>query len=533
MQQFSEPVGEPAQLLARAEVAEAAEAKFRGLLEFAPDAIVITDPDGRITLVNRQAEQLTGYTREELVGRPVEDLLPESLRSVHVRHRANYMTAPRTRPMGAGMELAARRRDGTEIPVEISLSPVMAGGELLVMAALRDITERRQAEEAVRRAKEEAERANRAKSEFLSRMSHELRTPLNAVLGFAQLLAMDELTPQQQRNVARIVKAGRHLLELINEVLDIARIETGRLPLSPEPVRLADAVREALDLVRPLAAERQVTLDGGGSIGDGYVLADRQRLKQVFLNLLSNAIKYNRAGGIVTIACTPVTDGFLRVSIRDTGHGIAPEHLDRLFQPFDRLGAEATGIEGTGLGLALAKGLVEAMGGRMHVDSTLGVGSTFAVDLVQTENPLHTQAEVHASAAATSELPPSPPFTILYVEDNLSNLELIEQVLARRPQVQLLAAMQGRLGLELALRHLPDLVLLDLHLPDLSGLDVLHQLKEDDRTRAIPVVIVTADATRGQVERLRAAGAREYLTKPFDVPRFLELIDSLIRERHP
>jgi protein-histidine pros-kinase len=513
-----------------------AEELFRGLLDAAPDAIVIVDGSGRITLINRQAEAYFGYRRDELLGRRIDVLVPERLRPGHVGYRTEYVASPRTRPMGEGRELYGRRKDGTEFPVEISLSPMQVDDDTLVIAVVRDISARRRIEQDLRRAMEaaelaraEAERANQAKSEFLSRMSHELRTPLNAVLGFAQLLEMDPLTPTQHSNVKRILRGGRHLLDLINEVLDIARIETGRLQLSPEPVRISDALREALDLVRPLADERNVQLHvDPDSMCSHFVTADRQRLKQVLLNILANGVKYNRHGGSVSTTCRVVEESRLRIDIGDTGLGIAPDKLDRLFSPFERLGAETTEVEGTGLGLALSKGLVEAMGGAITVASTPGTGSTFSVEINLSESPLSRHNRAAAGENAALEVPDQATRTVLYIEDNLPNLELIEQIFARSNHIKLIPAMQGRLGLELAVQHEPDLILLDLHLPDMFGLDVLRHLRADGRTRDIPVVVISADATPGQIDRLLQAGARTYLTKPLDVQRFLGVVAEML-----
>ena len=370
----------------------------------------------------------------------------------------------------------------------------------------------------------EADRANRAKSEFLSRMSHELRTPLNAILGFGQLLEIDELSPEQLDGVRQILGGGRHLLDLINEVLDISRIEAGRLSLSIEPVPVAKVLQEALDLVRPLIDQRGIRLEvPPEGLCERHVRADRQRLKQIVINLLSNAVKYNRREGTVSISCRETSRQGLRIEVRDTGHGIALDKLERLFTPFDRLGAEESTEEGTGLGLALARKLAEVMGGTMGVESTVEVGSTFWLEL-----------ELDVAATATAERPerdeeastgiPGGPYAVLYVEDNASNVRLVEQILRRQPAVTLTVATRGLEALDIARNEPPDLVLLDLHLPDLPGEEVLRMLRRDPRTQAIPVVVVSADATPGQAERLRGEGAQEYLTKPLDLRRLLEAL---------
>jgi nitrogen-specific signal transduction histidine kinase/CheY-like chemotaxis protein len=400
----------------------------------------------------------------------------------------------------------------------------------------RDITPHKEAEEALLHAKDEADRANRAKSEFLSRMSHELRTPMNSILGFAQLLDMGELSASQARAVERIRKAGDHLLRLINEVLDLARIESNRQTFSLEPVRVVGLLRETIDLVRPIATQYGCRLDEEiPAAADCYVRADRQRITQVLLNLVTNAIKYNRPGGEVRFLCrveaSPAGDAQVAIGVWDNGPGIAPERIDELFTPFARLGAESSGIEGTGLGLSLAKRFVEAMGGSIQVESVPDVGSTFWVELPLVSSPAQSaQDSSPRSAALEQEFSIRRPVSILYVEDNLANLDLIEGIFAAYPAVRLIPALQGRLGLALAREHQPDLILLDLHLPDLSGEVVLQSLRADPKTSAIPVVIISADATPGRTEELRAAGAREYLTKPLDVRQFLATVERLLSE---
>ena len=399
---------------------------------------------------------------------------------------------------------------------------------------IQDITEQRQAEaERIELLEESAraESANRAKTELLARTSHELRTPLNAIVGFSQLVELDGLAPRQREHIGYVLKATRHLLALINEVLELERIETGQMTISPEPVALADTVREALALVAPLARDRDVTLrynpDGLGH--DGHVHADRQRLKQVLLNLLANAIKYNRPGGRVDISFAITPTGRVRTTIADTGIGIARDEISKLFEPFERLGAERTQIEGTGLGLALSKGLTEAMGGTIEVDSDPGIGSAFTVELAGVQHPA---TEHKPDVPELPEIGGQHPNrqTILYIEDNLSSLTLVERILERYAAVELIPAMQATLGLELARDHHPDLIVLDLHLPDMPGTEVLTRLKADANTREIPVIVLTADANGRQSERVRQLGAIDYLSKPLDVPKFIEIIANNLAE---
>jgi signal transduction histidine kinase len=380
-----------------------------------------------------------------------------------------------------------------------------------------------------RKARDEADRANRAKSEFLSRMSHELRTPLNAILGFAQLLEMEKPTHIQLGWVGHILMAGRHLLVLINEVLELSRIEAGGLQASLEPVCVGDAVMETVDLMRPLAAQRGIEIFAPDWSGDSrHVLADSQHLRQVLLNLLANAIKYNRVNGRVTIECPNEAEKNIRIVISDTGYGISEDKLARLFVPFDRLGAENSGVQGTGLGLALAKLLVESMGGTIAVVSTLESGSCFSVQLPRAESarPCLTETKTPAPIARTSPASGCAECTVLYIEDISSNVALIEELLSKQPTITLVAATAGQRGLDLAREMLPDLILLDLHLPDLPGWEVLEKLKAASATRDIPVIVISADATRQQIDRLMEAGAYCYLTKPLDVPEFLSTLQT-------
>jgi signal transduction histidine kinase/ActR/RegA family two-component response regulator len=388
---------------------------------------------------------------------------------------------------------------------------------------------------------EEARNANQAKSAFLSSMSHELRTPLNAILGFAQILAADNMptTPEQKKEFAgHILKSGRHLLTLINEILDLAKVEAGALTLSMEPVGLAEVLAECRDMIAPLAATRgiRVHFPAAGAPEHTLVQADRTRLKQVLLNLLSNAVKYNREGGEVVVDCTACGAERLRLSVRDTGMGLRPDQVAALFQPFNRLGQENGAQEGTGIGLVFTKRLVQMMKGEIGVTSTPGVGSTFWIELTTAggangalaQPAAPAQADAGQAAAAPVG---SAPRTILYIEDNPANLRLVQEILAFRTDLRLLGAPDGHAGLALAHTHRPAIVLMDLNLPGMSGFEVLAQLRRDPDTAHIPVVALTANAMPRDIERGLSAGFARYLTKPIDIEQFNEAIDGVLAQR--
>ena len=360
-------------------------------------------------------------------------------------------------------------------------------------------------------------------------MSHELRTPLNAILGFGQLLEMQAQTPRQRENVSHILKGGKHLLGLINEILDISRIESGRIDLTLDGINVSQVCSEAVTLIQPLAAQRNVKIDPGSGMHRGYAMwADRQRLSQVMLNLLSNAVKYNRPGGTVTMACEIPAPGRVRLSVTDTGLGIAATDLGKLFTPFERLGGETSGVEGTGIGLALSKRLVEAMHGTMGVQSTVGQGSTFYLELPAGQLGPSVGEEPDASAPVPS-LFEGP--TVLCIEDNPSNYALVEQTLeVTRPNIRLLSATTAEAGMEMAREHRPGLILLDLQLLDTPGDELLRRLRSEEQTQDIPIIMVTADATQGQARRLLDLGARSYLTKPLNIRSFLREIDEALAE---
>jgi PAS domain S-box-containing protein len=402
-----------------------------------------------------------------------------------------------------------------------------------VVMTVEDIDDRvlaadalRHAESAARAAEAVALDASQAKNEFLSRMSHELRTPLNAVLGFGQLLEMRATDPDDVEAIRQLLKGGRHLLELINDVLDIARIEAGETSVSTEPIAVAELVEEAVQLMTPMAETAGVSVLALVRQADCFALADRQRLRQVLLNLLSNAIKYNRRGGKVWLG-REVTDAHVAISVHDDGPGIPQELQHRLFTAFDRLGAEAGGVDGSGIGLTLTRSLAELMGGTLTFESAPGRGSTFTVTLPRAE-PTPSVAPTTPAAHRTDRPDPADgPLTVLYIEDNEPNVRVVDHVVRLREEWQLLHASLGSLGTELARAHRPELILLDLHLPDGSGADVLQRLKSDPATSPSPVVILTADAMARQAPRLLSLGAERYVTKPLDVGELLAILDEV------
>ena len=504
------------------------EARKAAILETAIDCIITIDHNGRIIEWNPAAERTFGHSRNDVMGLQISEvIIPPALRESHLNGLARYLTTGESLVLNQRIEVPAMRADGSQFPIEMAVSRISTHGEAQFTAYLRDITERKRNEAALTAAKEEAEQANAAKSEFLSRMSHELRTPLNSILGFSQVLRMDVMEEDHREMVGDIYDAGKHLLRMINEVLDISRIETGGLSISVEPVHLGELAEETMALIAPLAAQRAISLDFDLAKMEAMsVLADRQRLEQCLINLLSNAVKYNSDGGRIAFECMATGTNRVRISIADTGIGIAADMQPRLFTPFDRLGADRIGIEGTGLGLALTKRMIEAMNGEIGCESLPGKGATFWLELAAAQSQGTSQVE---DAIEEGDLRfPERRLTILYIEDNLQNIKLVERVLAARGDVKLISAMQGALGVQLATWHNPDAILLDSHLPDISGFEVLERLRADPATTAIPVVVLSADATEGQMERMLAAGAREYLTKPLNVTAFLHAIQEAL-----
>jgi signal transduction histidine kinase/CheY-like chemotaxis protein len=419
-------------------------------------------------------------------------------------------------------------KDGRAVTVEGNLSVHFeAGVPVSTRGIFRDVSAQKRIMEELAAAKNAAERANRAKSEFLSSMSHELRTPMNAILGFAQMLEYDNtLSADQQDNVQEILKGGRHLLELINEVLDLAKIESGRIDLSLEPVNLAGLVEDCRPLIQTQAGARRISLFLQVP-KEAAVRADRTRLKQVLLNVLSNAVKYNREGGDIRLGVQAAAGGRLRITVADTGVGIAPERMEQLFQPFNRLDAEHSAIEGTGIGLTITRQLVELMGGEVGVDSEVGVSSSFWMELPsEATTTIGTVPEDDGMALQAAM--PTRLRHVLCIDDNPVNLNLITKMLGVRQHIRLVTAHTPRLGIELALAHHPDLILLDINMPGMDGYQVLEAFKADAHLKGTPVIAVTANAMSRDIERGRAAGFTDYLTKPLDIEQFLKTIDRYL-----
>jgi len=404
-----------------------------------------------------------------------------------------------------------------------------------VFAAARDVTDRKRFElelqetnMELKSAKSAAEKANLAKSDFLSSMSHELRSPLNAILGFAQLMQSTAPLPtaSQKESIAHILQAGWHLLKLINEVLDLAVVESGTLSISPDPASLAEVMAECQSMMEPQAQQRGISITFPQCDVPFHVNADRTRVKQVLINLLSNAIKYNRERGTVEVTCAVTSPERIRISVKDTGAGLPPEKMTQLFQPFNRLGQEGSAEEGTGIGLVMSKRVVEQMKGVIGVESAVGVGSVFWFELLLTQAPTPAAAPAESTQAVPARVAAgTPQSTLLYVEDNPANLALVMQLIARRSDIRLLTAVTGTLGIELARSARPDMILMDINLPGISGIEALKILREDPATAHIPIVALSANAMPRDIKKGLEAGFFYYLTKPINVNEFMDTVD--------
>jgi len=538
-------------------IAEEQVRKLSRAVEQIPLTVVITNLEGNIEYANPYTFHTTGYTQEELLGKNPKVLKSGETTIEEYQHLWGSISH--------GKEWKGifhnRKKDGSYYWEQATIGPIMnEDGEITHYIAIKeDITERKRIQDELKdlnlhleekikertidlentnlsliNANKEAQKANQAKIDFLSKMSHELRTPMNSILGFGQLLQMGELTPIQEKGVQHILDSGKHLLNLINEVLDISRIESGRISISVEPIEVYEVINEIKDGLLFSANQKNITLSGQlNNTVPAYIRADRQRLKQVLINLTNNAIKYNNEGGEVKISVDvrPISeDGYtpVRISVTDTGWGIDENDLERIFIPFERIGAEKSNVEGTGLGLAVVKQLVDLMGGKVGVKSQPGKGSTFWIELQQSQNHLDLiQKEATLSQLTASN---NREGLVLYIEDNMPNIELVQEIIySKRKGIKLVIHMRGNGALEKAVEIKPSLILLDLNLPDKHGKDILLELKANEVTKDIPVIVISADAMPNQINNLKASGATDYLTKPIEIKSFLAAVDEILK----
>jgi PAS domain S-box-containing protein len=515
------------------------------ILTSANFSIIATDEKGIIQLFNVGAERMLGYTAAEVVNRisPSDIHDPEE-----VSARAQALSLELGTPIAPGFEALAFKasrgiednyeltyicKDGSRFPAIVSITALRDDfGDLIGYLLIgSDNSVRKRVEMQLNHAMAAAENANHAKTDFLSSMSHELRTPLNAILGFAQLMESGSPAPTlpQKRNLDQILKAGWYLLELINEILDLALIESGKLTLSKEPVSLVEVMLECRAMIEPQAQQRGIGMTFPRFDAPLFVKADRTRVKQVLINLLFNAIKYNKPGGAVSVECVQRTPETIRISVRDTGAGLAAEQVAQLFQPFNRLGKENSAEEGTGIGLVVTKRLVDLMGGAIGAESVVGEGSVFWVELSLTPAPQYATIEAERVLARLPVPDGTPLRTLLYVEDNPANLELVEQLIARRPDLRLLSAADGNLGIAFARAYLPAVILMDINLPGISGIEAMKVLRADPITAHIPIVALSANAVPRDIEKGLEAGFFNYLTKPIKVEEFMDALDVALQ----
>ncbi|MDH5190842.1 MAG: ATP-binding protein [Gammaproteobacteria bacterium] len=514
-------------------IAHSSETRQRSILQNISDAIITINDQGTIDTFNPGAAAIFGYYPQEIIGQNIQILLDDDVTQLYGMVMDNRFQNGTSK--NHNISSIAKHKSGKLFPIDISVNEMLIDGKQMFTSIIRDITEELSYKEALIQSKEEAEKASEAKSEFLSRMSHELRTPMNAILGFTQVLEMNEndhLHTDDKLHIKEISKAGHHLLELINEVLDLSRIESGRLELSMEPVHILDVMEDCNILMRSIAKERGISLNFLETpCQNKYVIADRTRMKQVMLNLISNAIKYNKQEGNVSISCEQKNDDAIRITVKDTGIGISKRDQDEMFRPFNRLWAQNSTIQGTGIGLVITKSFIEKMGGKIGLESTLGEGTTFWFELQKTISPeMTTYDGDKITRLSEYNHTKNNKSTILYIEDNPANLRLVSTVLNENKEIQLLSAHEPYLGLEIARTHKPDLILLDINLPMIDGYEVLKILKQNNATSHIPVIAISANAMHSDIKKGHAAGFDDYLPKPIDIYKLQTTVQAYIKK---
>jgi PAS domain S-box-containing protein len=522
-----------------------ARALQAAVLSSATFSIIATDAQGIIQLFNVGAERMLGYRAVDVIN----NIRPSDLHDPQeVAARAQALSRELGTTIAPGFEALAFKasrgiediyeltyicKDGGRFPAIVSITALRDPHDTIIGYLLIGThnSVRTRVELELNSARAVAEQANLAKSEFLSSMSHELRTPLSAILGFAQLIesGLPAPTTSQKRSLDQILKAGWYLLDLINEILDLALIESGKLSLSLEPISISEVMRESQAMIEPQAQKRGVSVSFPQFDGPYFVKADRTRVKQVLINLLSNAVKYNKAGGTVLVECIARENGRVRICVKDSGEGLTADQLAQLFQPFNRLGQEGSAEKGTGIGLVVCKRLVELMGGTIDVGSTVGEGSVFSIELNRTAERQSAQDANLATNAAPRVLAHTQVRTLLYVEDNPANMMLVEDLIARRSDVRLLSARDGNRGVAIARAAQPDVILMDINLPGISGTEALRILAMDSATAHIPVIALSANAGARDVAKGLEAGFFRYLTKPIKVPEFMETLDVALK----
>lgn len=506
---------------------EAVRDQYADLYDFAPNGYVTLDKKGIIRAINLTATALLGQTRSQLLDKPFSAILVRNYNKTF--HGVLQETINTGSNQNVEVQLKCKDKNALDMYLQMVLSQKDDATEVRV--ALVDIGAKKQAERELIQAMEQAQEANRSKSRFLTRMSHEFRTPLNGILGFAQLMDTninEPLLPEQKESVDQILQSGWHMLELVNDLLDLAAIEADKIDLHMEAVDLNTNIKESVETIQPLIEQREIRLST--TIEDVcaglYILADSTRFRQIILNLLSNAVKYNHIGGSIELSCEQINTDRVRISVTDSGYGIPAEDIPMLFVPFSRLYLKTYAKEGSGIGLSITKRLVECMGGQIGVTSELGQGSTFWIELqvslppVKTDVSTITESMDNASETRDETL-------LLYIEDNTSHIRLVKAIVHNMPGIRLLTAQTARLGLELAQAHRPDIIITDISLPDMNGFEVLNQLHANEITHEIPVIAVTANAMNQDVEKGRGAGFYRYLTKPLDLTEFRRTVDEL------